>query len=109
MVSPSAARAGSAGRGAAGADERTDSTARAGSGVREPFSGADTLRVEGAVAARGGGTLFAVWGLTGAGVASGRGAGGISGRGAGFAVAVAGLEPGAGAPTTGAAGAGSAA
>ena len=41
----SAPRAGSAGRGAAGAGGRTVSTARGGSGAREPFSGADTLRV----------------------------------------------------------------
>ena len=111
MVSPpSAALAGSAGREGAGADERTDSTARAGSGVREPFSGADTLRVGVVVDARwGGGTISTVWGLARAGAASGRGAGPISGRGAGLAVAVAGLGTGAGATTTGAAGAGSAA
>jgi len=57
VASLSAARGGSTGRGAAGAVERSASTARAGSGAREPFSGADTLRVGVGDARCGGGTI----------------------------------------------------
>ena len=105
MASLSVPRAGSAGRGAAGAAGRTVSTARAGSGAREPLAGADTLCAGGVgVDARwGGGTISTGWGFAGAGAGSGLGVGRTSGAGAGFAAALgAGRGAGAGATATGA-------